>query len=468
MLSPPPLHFAGGRLSADEVAAMAGSWRAHLRAARPPASGLTAMVMANRPEAVALFFALAAEARPLALLSPEPRAWRSDPPLPPGTRLVLHPGVESLGPAGKVMGLEVQVLPAAGRAEPPPSFPACPAVGAFTSGSTGLPRPVWRGLPGLLREAAVIAETLGLHPGDPVLGVLPLDNLHGFTNALLLAALLRSPLGLVDRFDHRSVLARLATERYRYVGLTPHMADILGRCPLRGSPPPAPPVVKVSGSALPEAVLRAFHRRFGVTLLPAYGTSEAGIVAAETGPPEAVRPDVVGRPVRGVEIVVGDAPTAPAPWGVPGRLWVRSPWYMDGYGIPPVLQPGEGVEGWRSCPDLGVVDATGRLRLLGRLDECFKTSAGQLVSPGRIAAALTRHPAVAEAVVIPVPAASGTVIGVVVAVRSKVEPDEVRRHAARLLPLWSQPRLLTVVPELPRLPGGKVDRGACAALLEGR
>ena len=66
---------------------MAAAWWDVLGAPFRASSQLTAMVMANHPEAVALFFALSACHAPLVLLPPEPRGWRTRPALPPATRV---------------------------------------------------------------------------------------------------------------------------------------------------------------------------------------------------------------------------------------------------------------------------------------------------------------------------------------------------------------------------------------------
>jgi acyl-CoA synthetase (AMP-forming)/AMP-acid ligase II len=42
-----------------------------------------------------------------------------------------------------------------------------------------------------------------------------------------------------------------------------------------------------------------------------------------------------------------------------------------------------------------------------------------------------------------------------------------RAKIADTLPPWSWPRVLEVVPALPRLPNGKPDRRACVTLLTG-
>jgi acyl-CoA synthetase (AMP-forming)/AMP-acid ligase II len=214
------------------------------------------------------------------------------------------------------------------------------------------------------------------------------------------------------------------------------------------------------------AVFEAFLDRYDVPPRPAYGSSETGILTADTGPAAAVRAGTVGRPVPDVRIAIGDTPTPSSSPGVPGRVWVSTPRYMEGYGFPPDLEPRQGQGEWWPTRDLGLVDGTGRLVLIGRLDDAFKTSTGQLVNPAHVTAVLERCPGVAHAAVVALPGATGSLVGAVLESAGGIDTVSIRRHAARQLPPWAQPSVVVAVPRLPRLANGKIDRQACAALLE--
>src|SRR3989337_4216107 len=98
---PPPVFFRGRHWSAREISGIALAWREALGEQFRVSSDLIAMVMANHPEAVALFFALSSLPVPLVLLPPDPRGWRSAPPLPRGTPVVLLPSLEGLAVKGE-------------------------------------------------------------------------------------------------------------------------------------------------------------------------------------------------------------------------------------------------------------------------------------------------------------------------------------------------------------------------------
>jgi long-chain acyl-CoA synthetase len=212
-------------------------------------------------------------------------------------------------------------------------------------------------------------------------------------------------------------------------------------------------------------VFQAFQARFGVALRPNYGQTENGFITVDTAPEDDIRPGSVGRPAPGIEVRIGEDPCEPLPNGQLGRVWFKSPWYMEGYGFPPRLTAREGRDGWWPTQDLGSLDETSRLTLAGRVDDCFKTSGGYLVNPGEIADALMRHPDVADVVILPFPSPLGVLVGALVESARTLDPHEVRVAAAQALPPWLSPQVVAVTTRLPRLPGGKPDRSACLVLL---
>src|SRR5262245_22223700 len=373
--------------------------------------------------------------------------------------------------AGDSLGLITTVLPearpAAGTGERLRAL-TCPGFVNFTSGSTGSPKPVYISTRSFLVQTASIVEASPLSPGDPVVGSLQLSTHYGLGQALILPTVLGSALGLLERFDHRSMWQLLSDDRYVYWAAPPIMADVLVRATAPHPPPPVPPICHISAGRLSARTFTDFRARFGVTLRPSYGQTENGFICADTAPPEEIRPDCVGQAAPGIELRTGDDPRQPFPPGQLGRVWFKSPWYMDGYGFPPELAPRDGVDGWWPTADIGMLDKAGYLSLAGRADDCFKTAAGYLVNPGAIAHALTSHPAVVEVLVLPIRSAGGPLIGALVEVGHGLGADELRALAARLLPSWLQPQMLAVADRLPRLPGGKPDRHACQAILEAR
>jgi acyl-coenzyme A synthetase/AMP-(fatty) acid ligase len=470
-LAPPAILFEGRLWSTDEMTAMvADRWRELAgELGRPPR--LVALAMANHPEAVALLLSLSCFGMPVALLPADLRGWQCSPPVPAGTPLFLPPPLHHLAAEGERLGLRPRLLraadPAAAGRERPPILTG-PGLVFFTSGSTGSPRPVYRRRDQLVAGGGVAALAFGIGGAGGFIGALPLDRTFGMHHTFLAALLLESRLALLPRFQHHAVLELFASGEYEYWAGTPVMADVLGRCRLSAgapSPHPAPPFCVISGRLSPP-VSEAFRNRFGVPLRQLYGATETGPMTMDAAPPDAVRSETAGRPLPGVRVAIGDDPRQPLPSRTLGRVWISSAGIAPGYGFPPDLDSVAGQDGWWAAPDVGEIDYDGRLLLAGRLDDCVRTAAGQLVSTAAVASLIETHPHIAEAVVVPVGPAEAPTLAALVESAQPLDLDGVKAHVAARVSPAAMPRIIDQVRALPRLPSGKPDRLACIAQLD--
>ncbi|MFE9929220.1 AMP-binding protein [Streptomyces sp. NPDC005533] len=152
--------------------------------------------------------------------------------------------------------------------------------------------------------------------------------------------------------------------------------------------------------------LREAVTRWGGRWQQGYGMNEAAVIcrlspadheAAVAGRPELLAS--VGRPVAGVEVEVRDERgTAVGPGGT-GEVWVRSAAMMAGYWGRPGLTDEVLREGWLRTGDLGHFGADGYLYLDDRVKDVVMVD-GDNVYCVPVEAALTRHPGVAQAVVV--------------------------------------------------------------------
>ena len=127
--------------SADEIEALASRWRAEI--ARAAGERAVAAVVPGTPEGVALIAALSSLPFPAILLAADRRALPGQPPLPPGTAVVVPPSVAHATPWVEQLGGTPHLLPewpdrdfAHGDGEPAPIL-RNPGFVMHSSGSTG-------------------------------------------------------------------------------------------------------------------------------------------------------------------------------------------------------------------------------------------------------------------------------------------------------------------------------------------
>jgi acyl-CoA synthetase (AMP-forming)/AMP-acid ligase II len=457
--------LSGGRWrSGQELTAIAGGWVAAVRDRLEHHERPIAVVPPSTAEGVAVLLALCSLRWPLILLTPEVRAWRTEPAIPEGTPLVLLPSVAHLARDGEKFGMAPLVLRESSARGPLPAIDPSRGGGVvlFSSGSSGAPKPVFHRMAPLIASARHRVRSMGLGPGAGVAMEASPAYAQGFNNVLI-TFLLGGPLALLDPRDHRQALAALAEPVFRCWPAMPPLVGELTRCALTG-PAIVPPICIVSTPVSP-AVFFAFRERFGVPLRQMYSSTETITLTLDDSPAEHVQPGTVGRPLQDVELRVGAHPSRPSSPGEIGRIWVRCPWLMAGYGFPPHVESPELVDGWWPTQDLGALRADGYLLLAGRLDDAIRTRDNRTVNLAHVAATLSRLDGVTAVVVLGIDAPGGRTLGAVVQCEEGLTVVALRAKIADVLAPWSWPQNLQLVRSLPQLPSGRPDRQACARLL---
>ncbi|MDK9294444.1 AMP-binding protein [Propionibacterium freudenreichii] len=164
-----------------------------------------------------------------------------------------------------------------------------------------------------------------------------------------------------------------------------------------------------------------------------------------------------GRPLRGVELSLGERPDAASDRG---RIWIAGPMVMSGYldGDPGVTQL-NGTR-WLATSDLGHLHH-GRLEVSGRVDDVIITG-GLKVAADQVRAAVLSAPMVAQAAVVALPHPRwGQVVSAVVVPTdawTQDSPAALRDLVGELLGRQLAPRVVVVTDHLPTLASGKLDR----------
>ncbi|MEV4441878.1 Pls/PosA family non-ribosomal peptide synthetase, partial [Streptomyces sp. NPDC049577] len=240
--------------------------------------------------------------------------------------------------------------------------------------------------------------------------------------------------------------------------------------------------VVVGGEACPARLVERWSRP-GRRMLNTYGPTEATVTAtwAELLPG---RPVTIGRPLPTYTAVLLDEERRPVPDGTVGEICLGGPGVARGYVGRPDLTAERFVEHPLAPPggrlyrtgDLGRTTRDGEIEYLGRADAEVKVR-GYRVDLGEIDNVLLEDPGVAEAVTALVPAPDGSGAGGELAAYVVRAPGganggdgpdgdidaRLRASLRRRLPAYMVPSFLDVLPELPTMPSGKVDRGRLPA-----
>jgi len=117
-----------------------------------------------------------------------------------------------------------------------------------------------------------------------------------------------------------------------------------------------------------------------------------------------------------------------------------------------------GPDGWLHTGDIGSVDQDGYLFIVDRLKELIKYKGFQ-VAPAELEGLLLKHPAVADAAVIPCPdAEAGEVPKAFVVLKGPATPEDLMDFVNRQVAPYKKVRQLELVTEIPKSPSGKILR----------
>jgi long-chain acyl-CoA synthetase len=339
---------------------------------------------------------------------------------------------------------------------PPPS-PTSPFYIGFTSGSTGLPKGFRRNHRSWVESFQVCIDTFGTDATSRI--AIPGRFSHSlFLFGMLLGLWTGAGVVLQERYSAARLLDAIRKGDTPCLIAVPSqlvMALDIGRrramAPIDGVR-----LILISGARwmrerTPE--LRALFP--SARIIEFYGASETSFIAWMPAD-EHTPAQVVGRPFSNVEIDVRDT----AGPSTEGLVFVRSPMVFMDYAVggddgTAALRDGD----WLSVRDMGRVDETGRLHLMGRQNRMIVTQ-GKNIFPEELESVLAAHRGVMAA---SVHGLRHPVRGHQVAAVLKLEPDAgvtaegVSAWCRQLLEAYKVPRMLFACDDWPLTESGKTD-----------
>jgi amino acid adenylation domain-containing protein len=341
----------------------------------------------------------------------------------------------------------------------------------YTSGSTGTPKAAQLMHGGLSNHVLWMIDALDLTAGDRVLQKTSSSfdaSLWEFFSPLCCGATLVIA-GPDVHQDMRRLAETIRDEDISVVQFVPsELRVLLGEmdriaCPgLR--------YVLSGGEAMDRALAVSFRQALpGVRLGNFYGPTEATVDSAwyEVGEPLPERAIVpIGRPIANVQLYVLDAQMQPQPVNVAGELYVGGLGVGRGYHrrpelsaerfVPNPFRPGETM--YRTGDSARWL-SDGVVEFIERQDDQVKLR-GFRIELGEIESALAACDEVQVcAVLLREVAAGRKELVAYVVPKGPADPRSLRAALKSRLPDYMIPSAFVILPELPRLANGKLDRG---------
>ena len=336
-----------------------------------------------------------------------------------------------------------------------------PAMILYTSGSTGAPKGAVLTHGSLLWNIINTCAGWDLHAADVTLAHTPLFHTGGW-NVLTLPLLYQGGTVLLTRaFDPGETLDVIEERGVSVLFAVPTMfSDLLRAHGDRATDLGSLRWAVSGGAPCPLPLIEAWCA-LGVPLKQGYGLTEVGpncFVFPDGF--EIERAGCVGQPVLHLHMrLVDEAGEVVAP-GEVGELQLRGPTVCAGYWRNPEASAAAlSDDGWFTTGDLMRADVDGWHQVVGRRKEMF-ISGGENVYPAEIERVLYGIPGVVEAAVVPAAHARWGEVGhAFVALRGHdADPEQIRSFCRGSLAGYKVPKHVTILPELPKGPTGKIAR----------
>ncbi len=334
-----------------------------------------------------------------------------------------------------------------------------PAMFLYTSGSTGTPKGV------VLSHQSHIWVVETRLEGQEIasqrfLVAAPLYHM----NALAVSAFAcagHATIVLLPQFTAAAYIEAIARHRCTFLTAVPPMIammlrehDLMARTDVSSVE-----FVRMGSAPVSQSLMQALHRALPqAKVTNAYGTTEAGPVVFGPHPRGLAQPETsVGYPHPKVAVRLVDGGNRAASQG---ELEMKCPAMMLGYHNRPDLPVPITADGFYRTGDVFRRDADGFHYFLGRTDDMF-VSGGENIYPGDVERMLERHPAVAQATVVPIEDdIKGTKPVAFIIAKGAVDAEEIKRFALANAPAYQHPRFVWFVDRLPLSTTNKLDRAA--------
>ena len=338
----------------------------------------------------------------------------------------------------------------------------------FTSGTTGLAKPLQVPLKAIVAFVSYMREAVDLRPEDRFWNLAD----PGWAYGLYYAVTGPMALGHATTFYEGAFSVESTCRVIREYGITnlagsptAYRLLLAARDEVESAIKGRLRAVSSAGEPLTPEVIRWFAESLGCTIHDHYGQTELGMVLCNHHALQhPVRLGAAGFAMPGHRVVVLDERQRELPAGQPGILALdrsRSPlFWFPGYRA---MATKSFVGDYYLSGDTVELNDDGSISFVGRADDVITTS-GYRVGPFDVESALIEHPAVIEAAVIGKPDPERTErVKAFVVLHAGHAADEtlaeaLQQYVRKRLSAHAYPREIEFVSELPKTPSGKIQR----------
>ncbi len=219
-----------------------------------------------------------------------------------------------------------------------------------------------------------------------------------------------------------------------------------------------------SGAVLNDKIYANIHEVFrGINIYNVYGLSETGPrVTAQTK--DCCKGNSVGKPIKGVELVVVDETGCPVPDGERGIIHVNTPSRYSGY-VSGVEKHSSLYKDWLNTGDVGYIDGNGELHIVDRVDDVMIINAHK-VYPADVERLIMEDDKISSCAVSMFTYDSTDIIGCLYVSDTECAVDIVHRLKQSLMP-YEIPKKFVRVGSIPCNERGKVDKKEVRRILSG-
>ena len=334
-------------------------------------------------------------------------------------------------------------------------FKINPAFIRFSSGTTGASKGVVLSHEAIIERTDAADKGLKITPEDNVLWVLSMS--FHFVVTILLFLRRGATIVLCSQRFPEALIEGIIEHKGTFIYASPFHYSLLSRSELLSETSLDNIRMAVSTAMkLPDAIAEQFSEKFGFELAEAYGIIEVGLPFLNLNATKDFRGSV-GTPLPDYEIKILKKGSD----GV-GEIYIKGKGMLNAYFSPWKNRKGIMKSGWFKTGDLGRIDATGNLTIVGREKDVINF-AGMKVFAFEVESVLNEYPPVKESMVYGVshPHYGQLPVAMIVlknGVESSLDLNDLRRFCYHRMSQYKVPKDFQIVDALPKTASGKVKR----------